>query len=178
MLRSSCPPKRLIISRSIHMSSCPCWIQIVIPNVSCLWGVCGQSTLLNRFSFFETGVENQRWCQKPSLSCACTRELLSDVGSFFGFLVEQGEFFFCGYLPNGSFGIQPCLVELSPLSCGGNSAWAGMCDARRSFLECHARMGCVRSLGVSLMTRSLNKAFSWWNEFGGCWFGIEHASDL
>ena len=53
VLRSSCPPKRLIISRSIHMSSCPCWIQIVIPNVSCLSGVCGQSTLLNRSSFLE-----------------------------------------------------------------------------------------------------------------------------
>ena len=40
VLRSSCPPKRLIISRSIHMSSCRRWIQIVIPNVSCLWDVC------------------------------------------------------------------------------------------------------------------------------------------
>ena len=30
------PPKRLIISRSIHMSSCRRWIQIVIPNASCL----------------------------------------------------------------------------------------------------------------------------------------------
>ena len=38
--RSSCPPKRLIISRSIHMSSCRRWIQIVIPNASCLWDVC------------------------------------------------------------------------------------------------------------------------------------------
>ena len=40
VLRSSCPPQRLIISRSIHMSSCRRWIQIVIPNVSCLWDVC------------------------------------------------------------------------------------------------------------------------------------------
>ena len=85
VLRSSCPPRRLIISRSIHMSSCRRWIQIVIPNVSCLWCVCGQSTLLNRSSFFGTGVEVQSWCQKPSLSCACTRERLSDVGSFFRF---------------------------------------------------------------------------------------------
>ena len=40
VLRSSCPPKRLIISRSIHMSSCRRWIQIVISNASCLWDVC------------------------------------------------------------------------------------------------------------------------------------------
>ena len=85
--RSSCPPKRLI-TRSIHMSSCRRWTQIVIPNIMSVKCLCGQSTLLNRSSFFGTGVEVQRWCQKPSLTCACTRELLSDVGSFFVFLVE------------------------------------------------------------------------------------------
>ena len=97
-VRSSCPPKRLIISRSIHMSSCRRWIQIVIPNASCLWDVCVWSKHAPKsVQFFGTGVEVQRWSQKPSLSCACTRELLSDVGSFFlVFLVEQGEgcFFF------------------------------------------------------------------------------------
>ena len=51
------------------------------------------------------------------------------------------------------------------------------CGVRRSFLECLAlAWGCVRRLGA-LMTKSLNKVFSS-NEFGGRWFGIEHASDL
>ena len=41
---------------------------------------------------------------------------------FFGFFGGTGGGLFFCYLPNGSFGIPPCLVELSPLSCGGNSA--------------------------------------------------------
>ena len=57
--------------------------------------VCSQSTLLNRSSFFGTGVEVQRWCQKPSLSCAYTRELLSDVGSFFFSFFFFVFFFLC-----------------------------------------------------------------------------------
>ena len=48
---------------------------------------------------------------------------------------------------------------------------------RLSFLERHALACCVRSLGVTLMTKSLNKVFSS-SSFGGRWFGIEHASDL
>ena len=37
---------------------------------------------------------------------------------FLVFLVQQGEGCFFCYLPNGSFGIPLCSVELSPLSCG------------------------------------------------------------
>ena len=77
---------------------------------------------------------------------------------FFGGMVKP---FFFLVTPFGSFGIPPCLVELSPLSCGCNSAGVVVLGVRRSFLECLAlAWGSVRSLGVTLMTRSLNKVFS------------------
>ena len=92
---------------------------------------------------------------------------MSDVGSFifvffFGGTGERAVFFFGG--ANSLLGV--LATRLAWLNCRRFIAVAillerVMCGVRRSFIECHAlALGCVRSLGVSLMTRSLNKALS------------------
>ena len=63
--RSSCPPNRLIISKSIQVFSCRHRVQVVIPKVPCVCDVCvvKARTWIGRVSSVHGGLRIQRRCQ-------------------------------------------------------------------------------------------------------------------
>ena len=121
--RSCWPPNILIIFKSIQVFGWRHRVQVAMPNMPCMWDfrVVKARTWIGRASSVHGGLRIQRRCQRPTLCWWLVRVRgrgLSAVGWFVSACGRGRRAVFFGCLTSLGFGIPPCSVELSPLSCG------------------------------------------------------------